>query len=85
VQWICFLRLFSLNSEDSPLLGDVSCGFLHFVFDARVHGFTHLPFVCRYFTIPNLSLLVLVMIHCDFNKFHFGFFNFFFFLRFYIC
>lgn len=32
-------------------------------------------FVCSYFSTPNLALLVLVSIHCDFNKFHFDFFK----------
>jgi len=32
-------------------------------------------FAYCYFTTPNLAFLVLVRIHCDFNKFHFGFFK----------
>ena len=38
-------------------------------------GAPHLFFVCCYFKTPNLALIVLVMIHCDFNKFHFSFFK----------
>jgi len=35
----------------------------------------HISFVCYYFKTPNLTLVVLVKIHYDFNKFHFNFFK----------
>jgi len=36
-------------------------------------GAPNQSFVCHYFTVPSLILLVLIRTHCDFNKFHFGF------------
>jgi hypothetical protein len=69
-----------IDFVDSPLLGGVSGRIFRFF--SSMHrcmglqlGAPHLTFVCCYFTIPSLTLLVLVKIHCDFNKFQFGFFK----------
>lgn len=54
-----------IDFGDSSLLGGV-----FYRFSLRS---PHLSFVCCYFKTPSLAFLVLVRIHCNFNKFHFRF------------
>ena len=69
-----------IDFEDSPLLGGISYRFfwifssMHGCWDFSLEA-SHLSFVCCYFQIPSLTLIVLVKIHCGFNKFHFDFFK----------
>lgn len=67
-----------IGFRDTPLLGGVFYRF--FWIFSLIHGCMglpmgapHLSFVCYYFKTYSLALLVLVKIHCNFNKFHFNF------------
>jgi len=78
---VSFVLVFLFISfGDIPLLRGVSYRF--FGFFSLIHGCMgfplgapHLSFVYCYFKTSSLALIVLVKIHCDFNKFHFSFFK----------
>jgi len=80
--WCCWLGV--VCEQQNVGSGSCFCGclwcwlcvfFIFYVCWVKVLVQLLFSFVCCYFTTSNLAFLVLVKIHCDFNKFYFNFFK----------